>query len=222
MKKIFSLLIGGIALISLASSCADSAYDDKYADPSKTETVGVPQVFTGLMFKGNTWMNPIYYRHWIQSTTSGLFSGIIGTNNARGRYMGSGEGRYDDRWKNFYDMVTQLRLLEYTYENLPEVEKPSNLVFYYLGRTLVESQLHEMLSVFGDVPYTGAGTLWRDGDYNEAKKKCVYDDDVELYKQILTNLKEVGDYFDHGNVDQKGLNALSQSQLVMLLCGRNT
>ncbi|WFE86961.1 SusD/RagB family nutrient-binding outer membrane lipoprotein [Parabacteroides chongii] len=210
MKKIFSLLIGGIALISLASSCADSAYDDKYADPSKTETVGVPQVFTGLMFKGNTWMNPIYYRHWIQSTTSGLFSGIIGTNNARGRYMGSGEGRYDDRWKNFYDMVTQLRLLEYTYENLPEVEKPSNLVFYYLGRTLVESQLHEMLSVFGDVPYTGAGTLWRDGDYNEAKKKCVYDDDVELYKQILTNLKEVGDYFDHGNVDQKGLNALSR------------
>ena len=31
MKKIFSLLAGGIALVSLASSCADSAYDDKYA-----------------------------------------------------------------------------------------------------------------------------------------------------------------------------------------------
>ena len=46
MKKIFSLLAGGIALVSLASSCADSAYDDKYADPSQTATVGVPQVFT--------------------------------------------------------------------------------------------------------------------------------------------------------------------------------
>lgn len=66
MKKIFSLLAGGIALVSLASSCADSAYDDKYADPSQTTTVGVPQVFTAVMFKGNTWMNPIYYRHWVQ------------------------------------------------------------------------------------------------------------------------------------------------------------
>ncbi|WP_293717105.1 SusD/RagB family nutrient-binding outer membrane lipoprotein [uncultured Parabacteroides sp.] len=210
MKKIYSLLIGGIALISLASSCADSAYDDKYADPSKTETVGVPQVFTGIMFKGNVWMNPMYYRHWVQSTTSGLFSGIIGTNNSRGRFMGSGEGRYDDRWKEFYIMLTQLRVLEDNYENLPEKDKPSNVIFYYLGRTLVESQLHEMLSVFGDVPYNGAGTLWKDGDYTAAKKKCVYDDDVELYKQILANLKEVGDYFASGNVDAIGLTALSR------------
>lgn len=210
MKKIYSLLIGGIALISLASSCADSAYDDKYADPSKTETVGVPQVFTGIMFKGNVWMNPMYYRHWVQSTTSGLFSGIIGTNNSRGRFMGSGEGRYDDRWKEFYIMLTQLRVLEDNYENLPEKDKPSNVIFYYLGRTLVESQLHEMLSVFGDIPYNGAGTLWKDGDYTAAKKKCVYDDDVELYKQILANLKEVGDYFASGNVDAIGLTALSR------------
>ncbi|MCD8135521.1 MAG: SusD/RagB family nutrient-binding outer membrane lipoprotein [Parabacteroides gordonii] len=210
MKKIFSLLAGGIALISLASSCADSAYDDKYADPSKTETVGVPQVFTGIMFKGNVWMNPMYYRHWVQSTTSGLFSGIIGTNNSRGRFMGSGEGRYDDRWKEFYIMLTQLRMLEDNYENLPEKDKLSNVIFYYLGRTLVESQLHEMLSVFGDVPYNGAGTLWKDGDYTAAKKKCVYDDDVELYKQILANLKEVGDYFASGNVDAIGLTALSR------------
>lgn len=210
MKKIYSLLIGGIALVSLASSCADSAYDDKYADPSKTSTVGISQVFTGIMFKGNVWMNPMYYRHWVQSTTSGLFSGIIGTNNSSGRYMGSGEGRYDDRWKEFYDMLTQLRVLEDNYENLPEKDKPSNVIFYYLGRTLVEAQLHEMLSVFGDVPYNGAGTLWKDGDYNEAKKKCVYDDDVELYKQILANLKETGDYFASGNVDAIGLTALSR------------
>ena len=210
MKKIFSLLAGGIALVSLASSCADSAYDDKYADPSQTATVGVPQVFTGVMFKGNTWMNPIYYRHWIQSTTSGLFSGVIGTTNSRARYMGSGEGRYDDRWKDFYDMLTQQRLLEYNYDNLSETEKPSNIIFYYLGRTLVQSQLHEMLSIFGDVPYNGAGTLWKDGDYNAAKEKCVYDDDVALYKQILVDLKEVGDYFASGNVNTVGLTSLSR------------
>lgn len=209
MKKIISMLLAGAALMSV-TSCSDSDYDDKYPDPSKTTTVGIPQVFTGIMFKGNTWMNPIYYRTYVQMSTSGIFSGILGDNNTRGRFMGAGEGRYDDRWKNFYDMVTQLRLLEHNYNNLPEDEKASNIVFYYLGRTLVESQLHEMLSLFGDVPFNGTGTLWIDGKYDEAKAKCVYDDDVALYKQMLTNLKEVADYFAGGNVDGIGLTALSR------------
>lgn len=208
MKKIISLALAGVALMSV--SCSDSDYDDKYADPSKTTTVGVPQVFTGVLQEGNTWMNPIYYRHYVQMSTSGVFSGIMGDNNARGRFMGAGEGRYDDRWKEFYTMLTQHRVLEHTYENLSEELKPSNEVFFYLSRTLVESQLHEMLSLFGDVPFNGAGTLWRDGDYDAAKAKCVYDDDVTLYKQILANLKEVGDYFASGTVDATGLTSLAR------------
>lgn len=198
-----------MALLSV-TSCSDADYDDKYADPSTTTTVGVPQVFTGVMFKGNDWMNLKYYRYYTQSTTSGLFSGVIGDSNNRGRFMGATEGYFNTRWKNFYDMVTQYRLLEYTYQNLAEEEKPSNLIFYYLGRTIVEAQLHEILSLWGDVPFNGAGTLWMDGQYDAAKEKCVYDDDVTLYKQILADLKEVGDYFAGGNVDAAGLNALAR------------
>ena len=179
MKKIFSIVLTGLALLSF-SACSDSDYDEKYADPSKTTTVGIPQVFTGVLFKGNTWMNPIYYRYYTQSTTSGVFSGIIGNSNGKGRFMGAGEGYFNTRWVNFYDMVTQFRLLEQNYNNLAEAEKPANVVFYYLGRTVVEAQLHEMLSVFGDVPFKGAGTLWMTGDYADAKAKCAYDDDVEL------------------------------------------
>ena len=209
MKKIFSSFLVGMALLSV-TSCSDADYDDKYADPSTTTTVGVPQVFTGVMFKGNDWMNLKYYRYYTQSTTSGLFSGVIGDSNNRGRFMGATEGYFNTRWKNFYDMVTQYRLLEYTYQNLTEEEKPSNLIFYYLGRTIVEAQLHEILSLWGDVPFNGAGTLWMDGQYDAAKEKCVYDDDVTLYKQILADLKEVGDYFAGGNVDATGLNALAR------------
>lgn len=209
MKKIFSSFLVGMALLSV-TSCSDADYDDKYADPSTTTTVGVPQVFTGVMFKGNDWMNLKYYRYYTQSTTSGLFSGVIGDSNNRGRFMGATEGYFNTRWKNFYDMVTQYRLLEYTYQNLAEEEKPSNLIFYYLGRTIVEAQLHEILSLWGDVPFNGAGTLWMDGQYDAAKEKCVYDDDVTLYKQILADLKEVGDYFAGGNVDAAGLNALAR------------
>ena len=155
-------------------------------------------------------MNPVYYRYYVESTTSGIFSGVVGDSNGKGRFMGAGEGYFNTRWQNFYDMLTQYRLLEHTYNNLSEDEKPANEVFYYLGRTLVEGQLHEMLSLFGDVPFKGAGTLWLSSDYSAAKEQAVYDDDVTLYKQILADLKEAGDYFASGNVNSIGLAALAR------------
>lgn len=209
MKKIFSIIFVGAALLTLNTACSDSDYDSKYSDPSKTSTVGVPQVFTGILEKGNTWMNPIYYRYYVQTSTSGTFSGVIGNSNGRGRFRGAGEGYFNNRWKNFYDMVSQYRLLEKTYNDLAEEQKPTNAIFYYLGRTVVESQLHEMLSLWGDVPFNGAGTLWNTSDYAGAKAQDVFDDDVELYKQILSDLKEVGDYLA-GNVNSTALASLAR------------
>ena len=209
MKKIFSMAFAGMALMLSTAACSDADYDDKYADPSMTTTVGVPQVFTGIMEAGNTWMNPVYYRHYTQSSTSGVFSGVIGESNGRGRFRGASEGYFNTRWMNFYNMLTQFRLLEDNYNNLSEDEKKVNAVFYYLGRTMVEAQLHEVLSLWGDVPFNGAGYLWKDGDYDAAKKACVYDDDVALYKQILVNLKETANFLA-GDVDAIGLASLAR------------
>ena len=209
MKKIFSMAFAGLALMLSTAACSDADYDDKYSDPSKTNTVGVPQVFTGVMQAGNTWMNPVYYRHYTQSTTSGTFSGVIGNANSAGRFRGASEGYFNTRWMNFYNMVAQFRLLEYSYENLSDAEKTANQVFVHLGRTLINAQLHEVLSLWGDVPFNGAGILWKDGDYDAAKQACVYDDDVALYKQILSELKETADFLA-GNVDAIGLASLAR------------
>lgn len=199
MKKILSLAVIGLALLS-TMSCSENSFDSKYKDPAKTDVVGVPQVFTGILHKGNRWMNPVYWRYYTQSTTSGFYSGVIGNANTRGRFRGASEGYYNIRWKDYYDMLTQYRLLEKTYNELSDAEKSANQVFLYLGRTLVEAQLHEILSVWGDAPFNGAGTLWSTSDYAGSKAKDVFDDDVELYKQILTDLKEVGDYFASGSL----------------------
>lgn len=209
MKKIFSMAFAGMALMLSTAACSDADYDEKYADPSKTSTVGVPQVFTGVMQAGNTWMNPVYYRYYTQSTTSGTFSGVIGNANSSGRFRGASEGYFNTRWMNFYNMVAQFRLLEYSYNNLSDQEKGANTVFYHLGRTLINAQLHEVLSLWGDVPFNGTGYLWKDGDYDAAKQACIYDDDVALYKQILSELKETADFLA-GNVDAIGLTSLAR------------
>ena len=209
MKKIFFIALAAVGLMTFVS-CSESDYDEKYADPSKTSTVGVPQVFTSILHKGHRWMNPTYWRYYTQSTTSGTFSGVIGNQNGRGRFRGASEGYFNIRWQNFYEQLTQFRLLENNYENLAEDVKPANEIFYLLGRTVVEAQLHEMLSIWGDVPFAGAGTLWKDGDYDAAKQAAVYEDDVQLYTQILADLKEVGDYFAAGNLNSTGLASLSR------------
>ena len=198
MKKILSLLVAGAALMSVNTSCSDSSYDDKYADPSKTTTVGIPQVFTGVLFEAKAYTDLMYYRYYVQSTTSGFFSGVVGDFNSQGRFQGAGVGRYDDRWKSFYRLVTHFRLLEETFNNLPDDEKADNEVFFHLARTVVYGQLHEILSLFGDVPYNGTGSLWSTGDYDAAKAACVYEDDVELYRQILSDLNETNTYLSGG------------------------
>ena len=200
MKKIFLLALAAVGLMT-AVSCSDEDYTSKYANPSKTSTVGVPQVFTGVLKAGNSWMNPMYYRYYTQSPSEGMFAGIIGTQNGRGRYRGAGEGCFNTHWRDFYNQFTQYRLLEDTYNNLPDDQKTANKVFYLLGRTAAEAQVHEMLSIFGDIPFSGAGMLWKTGDYAAAKAAVSYDDDVEVYKQILTDLKEVGDFFANEGVD---------------------
>ncbi len=213
MKKIFLLLFAAVGLMTALSSCSDDDFNEKYADPSKTTTVGVPQVFTGIMHNGNRWMNPTYWRYYTQSTTSGCFSGVIGNSNGRGRFRGASEGYFNIRWQDYYKMLTQYRLLEYNYDNMNETEKPANEIFYLLGRTLVEAQLHEVLSIWGDVPYKGAGTLWMTGDYDAAKQAVAYDDDVDLYRMILDDLKAVGDYFASGNVNAAGLSSLARQDI---------
>lgn len=205
------MFVAGVAAFSLVA-CSDASFDEKYPDPSKTSTVGVPQVFTGVLQAGNTWMNPVYYRYYTQSTTSGVFSGVIGNANSRGRFQGASEAYFDTRWRNFYNMATQFRLLEKNYNDLEDAQKEANKIFYLLGRSVTEAQLHEMLSLFGDVPYTQAGTLWMTGDYAAAKPS--YDDDEALYKMILADLKEAGDYLS-GEVSAAGIAALGRQDYTL-------
>ena len=209
MKKIFLMVFAAVGLMTFVS-CSESDFDEKYPDPSKTTTVSVPQVFTGVLQAGNTWMNPVYFRYYTQSTTSGCFSGVIGNSNGRGRFRGASEGYFNTRWQNFYNMLTQFRVLENTYNNLADDEKPANEIFFYLGRTIMQAQLHEMLSIWGDVPYSGAGTLWKTGNYGEAQSLAKYDDDVEVYREILSDLKAVGDYFASGSLNSTGLSSLAR------------
>ncbi|MDD2951744.1 MAG: SusD/RagB family nutrient-binding outer membrane lipoprotein [Parabacteroides sp.] len=197
MKRIYSLALGCAALLA-TFSCSDDKYTDQYRDPSKTQSVSCPALMVGIWQACNTWMNPVYYRYYVSSTTSGRFSGVIGYTNAKDRFAGAGQGYFNERWKNFYQTLAQYRLLEKTYNEAAESDKQDQYVFYLLGRSVMEEQLYEVLSLWGGCPFSEAGTLGLTGDIAASKPK--YDSATDLYKMILNDLDEVNTYLNNNTL----------------------
>ena len=160
MKKIYALALGCAALLA-TSSCSDDKFTDQYQDPSKTQTVSCPALMVGVWQASNTWMNPVYYRYYVSSTTSGLFSGIIGHTNSKDRFAGTGQGYFNERWRNFYNTVTQYRVLETEFNNLPEEEKEDldEVNTYLNGRSLTANASTYLNAE--DYVNNGDITLWR-------------------------------------------------------------
>lgn len=211
MKKIYSLALGCAALLTTLS-CSDDKFSDQYRNPSQTQSVSCPALMVGVWQASNTWMNPVYYRYYVSSTTSGLFSGVIGHTNSRDRFTGAGQGYFNERWKNFYNTVTQYRVLETEFNNLPEEEKDDYRIFFLLGRTVMEEQLYEVCSVWGGVPFSEAGTLWHSGDVEASKPK--YDSDIDLYRMILSNLDEVNTYLSNVSLSSNASTYLNAEDYV--------
>ena len=194
MKKIFSIALVGVAMMSLVG-CANKNFDDQYPDPAKTATASIPNLFTGVLQAGNQWMNATYWRYYTQSSTSGRFAGINDDSNSRGRFRGASEGYYNIRWQNYYNQLTQVRIIERMMddEKMTAKDKELNMLFYHLAKVVMAAQTHEMLSLFGPIPYRGAGTL-AVNDYATAKDLCAYDNDAQTYTSILGYLKNAADY----------------------------
>ncbi len=192
MKKIYLLLFSLITILTF-NACSDSDYSDKYNKPSQTNKVSCDALMTGIFYAGNAWLNPVYYRFYVQSTTSGMFSQIIGSANSKGRYFGAGVGYYNVRWKDFYNMLTQYRLQEETFNNLTTEEQANFKPFLMIGRSVMEEQLDEMCSLFGGLPFSKAGTLFENN--NIEASKAPYDKAEDIYQTILNDLKEANEFF---------------------------
>lgn len=211
MKKIYSMTLTCIAAWSLMG-CAEWEYTSKYDDPAKTNTVSCEKIMTGVFQAGNTWQNPVYMRYYIESTTAGMFSQVIGSANGKGRYVGAGIGYYNIRWQDFYNMLTQYKLLQLTYDALPEASKELNKLYLVIGRSVMQEQLEEMLTLFGSLPYSQAGTLWHTSDF--VGSKPAYDLDTALYQQILSDLKEANEYLASANLTSAATSNLAVQDYV--------
>jgi hypothetical protein len=91
------------------------------------------------------------------------FTQSLGLMNTDGRYENS-DSYYEDRWENFYNVLTQYRVLENVNNNLKDEDKSDYEVFVLLARIFVYDHLIQVADCWGDVPFSKAGYLAVTGD----------------------------------------------------------
>jgi hypothetical protein len=144
---------------------------------------------TGVFYTGREYTFNSYWRTFTWDYLAvAKFTQTLGFINSDGRYENS-ESYYEDRWENFYNVLTQYRELENTYDNLSDDDKPSYKVFVLLGRIFMYDHLTQVAECWGDIPFTEAGYLALTGDVSTALP--AYDDDVEIFTTILSDLKDI-------------------------------
>lgn len=189
MKQILLIILACAAMISF-NACSDSDYTDRYPDPSKTSNVSCEKLMTGIFQAGNTYTLSSYYRYFTFETQQiGKFAQTMGFTNEKGMYLGMGESYNNDRWKNFYNVLTQYRLLEYTYNNLPEDEKSDYEVFVLLSTIYLYDHLQQIVDLWGNVPFSEAGYLAITGDV--ANSYPSYETAESIYETMLDELQNI-------------------------------
>jgi len=187
MKKL--LYISVVAATVFFGSCAQSDFEDAYKDPSTVTTTNVPKQFSGFMKINFEDVIPSYWNYYtVLRSTSLTYTQAHGFLNGTGRYIPG--AAVTDRWKRYYNFITQFRELEKVMASLPAAEQTENRIYTITSTIYLYDHTQKMVDNFGDIPFSQAGKIGSTGgNYNSALPK--YDNQIELYTQMLDQLKAI-------------------------------
>lgn len=189
MKNIY-LYLTALAVTLCFGSCADYEYTDKYSNPGETNKASCDKLMTGVFYAGRTYTFNSYWRVWTWDNFSlGKYAQTIGFTNLEGSIYSVGDSYANDRWLNFYDVLTQFRVLENIYDGLDEQGTKTYRIFKDLAEVFVYDHLSQIIDIFGDAPFEKAGYLYITG--NVAGSYAPYDKADKLYEMMLDRLGEL-------------------------------
>jgi hypothetical protein len=191
MKKLIiaiPLLI--IAAGALVTGCKKSEIEDSYFDPNASVSATIPSLYSGLFYNER-----VLPRYW------GLYTfqiPMMGTYSQTAGYT-QGDKVYEqavnytkDRWDYFYNnTIARYREIEKHYDKLAtDAEKAGYQLFLETSRIFLYDQTAQMVDMWGDIPFSTAGQLNTTGTIVLAS----YDKGVDIYTNILSDLKRISDY----------------------------
>lgn len=208
MKKIYSLILG-ILMLTAFASCSVDSFNSKYYDPAKTTVVTCDKLMTGAFMSGNGYTFNAYWRMYTWDNYFGKLAQTIGPNVDSGSMYYINDGYANDRWNGFYDILRQYRVMQKQYESETAEEQKEDRIFLALTEVFLYDHLSQIVDIFGPVPFHEAGFLGVTG--NLASSYPAYDSDVDLYKEMLTNLDAL--YTEIGSLNNS-ISGMTKTKLV--------
>ena len=196
MKNKFLLYIFIASFAILASACTDEL-EDRYNNPEKSTEASIPGFFTRMLnndrVRPNYWnvrtfllMQPAVY------TQTAFYSNTSGKYQANTSYT-------QEYWNNFYvnngngsGVLSTYRAMQVAYNALGETEKADMELFMNAGRLVLIDEASKMVDMWGDIPYSEAGSL----ETSSVIDNAAFDDQQALYSEFIAELKEIGTYFN--------------------------
>lgn len=190
MKKNIIISLFSIGLVF--TSCQKSDFEAAYTNPANISKSTVEKQFAGFIFTTREVVIPSYWNYFvINRITLNRYSQVVGWANAENQYV-PGSAAVGDRWRLFYQGLAQYREMEKIYNDLTDVEKKDRRIYIIAATTYLYDQLHKVVDLHGDVPFTEAGLLsQKSGDYLNATPK--YDTAESVYTKMLDDLKAYAD-----------------------------
>jgi len=195
MKK-YIIGMSLFVLVAGSFSSCKKALEDKYINPEKSTTPSIPGFFTAMLNNDR-----VAAKYWNVRTFLSVGPGVY----AQTSYFANGNAAYQQNdgyaqqyWDDFYSpggngsgSMAQYRSMELAYNTATDAEKATKEIFMQAGKVVLIEQAAKMVDLWGDIPYTEAGSLPTNSTITLPK----FDDQKALYTSFIADLKAAGTYF---------------------------
>jgi hypothetical protein len=205
MKKTLKNISCFMMLAVALAGCSKSQLEDKYNDPDKTTNPSIEKLFSGMM--DNNRVRPQYWDiRTIAFLNTGAYSQVSTSYNDGSVYQGN-QSYQGQRWNDYYvpnnftnnqgdvnsgsGPMAEYRTIMRLYNETPIESRLNVQVFTIAAKTLLLDQTSQMIDLFGDIPFTEAGSL----DVSNTISNAAFQDQKALYDTVMIGLKDCADYF---------------------------
>jgi len=191
--KIYILAFSLLAFIG----CEDEL-EDKYFNPEASTEASIPGFFTAMLNNGRVRPNYWHVRTFLMPHTA-VYSQTAFFMNSGSRYQ-QNDGYAQQYWNNFYvndangsGVMSAYRAMEVRFAELSEQDQANQRIFIEAANIILIEQAAKMVDMWGDIPYSEAGSLQTSSTIENAK----FDDQQELYSSFITDLEVAAEFFSN-------------------------
>ncbi|WP_443939996.1 SusD/RagB family nutrient-binding outer membrane lipoprotein [Pedobacter sp. MW01-1-1] len=196
MKKIFIPAVLFFIIITATFSCKKQL-EEQFVNPEKVTEANLSGLFTGML--NNDRIVPKYYNvRTFLCQMPGVYAQTSYRSASNTIYQ-QNDPYSQNYWDDFYTTegsskggaMAMYRSIEATYNSLSASEQANQEIIKQAAKILLIEQAAKMVDMWGDIPYSEAGSL----EQTSTIKLPKYDDQKTLYMGFIADLADIATFF---------------------------